>query len=240
MHINAASIELCLNNPTLLLNRKGLLELARSKVIEEGFVFAKGKSRSRIGPIRSQQSKPRQYLSKEIRTARLKHLEDKIKNHNDIVLYKEKQIAACLSISNFSQCEELKTSIINLKEVINELEKEKRCITISNKKSKWYEQKKQTSSLSISQHESSHSENQSNTSSEFSDTEFTSSHDSSQSSDGGNISGTSCIRHNEAFTVEQVPGIDHNSKELHQVENSNSMSSLCSTHSPFGTSLPMV
>ena len=76
MQINAASVQLCLNNPTLLLNRKGLLELARTKVIEEGFVFAKGKSRSKMGPIRSHQSKPRQYLSQEIRTARLKHLED--------------------------------------------------------------------------------------------------------------------------------------------------------------------
>ena len=85
-------------------------------------------------------------LSQEIRTARLTHLKDKIKNYNDvyIVLYKEKQIAACLSISNFLQREEIKPSIINLKDEINELEKEKRCIhvALSNSKSRWYQQKK--------------------------------------------------------------------------------------------------
>lgn len=118
MHINAASVQLCLNNPTLLLNWRvlDLLELARSKVIEEGFVFAKGKSRSKIESIRSHQFKPHHYLNSH---CSFKALEDKIKNHNDIVQYKEKQISECLSISNFSQCEELISSIINFKEVSN-------------------------------------------------------------------------------------------------------------------------
>ena len=74
--INAASVEICLQNSAALVNRAALTSSAREKIMKEGFVFAKGKSRSKL-PV-----KPcRQYLSKELRTSRLKYLDDLITNN---------------------------------------------------------------------------------------------------------------------------------------------------------------
>ena len=46
--INAASVEICLQNPAALVNRAALISSAREKIMKEGFVFAKGKSRSKL------------------------------------------------------------------------------------------------------------------------------------------------------------------------------------------------
>ena len=45
--INEAAQELCVANPGLLQKRKLLLDEARTKILQEGFQFVKGKSRSK-------------------------------------------------------------------------------------------------------------------------------------------------------------------------------------------------
>ena len=58
--INSARYQLCLNNPSLLLERKGaLLEMAKKKVHEAGYLYKKGHSRSKVlDPTLSEESKP--------------------------------------------------------------------------------------------------------------------------------------------------------------------------------------
>ena len=109
--INAASVEICLQNPAALVNRAALISSAREKIIKEGFVFAKEKSRSKL-PVKPR----RQYLSEELRTSRLKYLDEVIKNHEEKISFKEQQISSCLSVSNYAGCEELKNSIIDIRQ----------------------------------------------------------------------------------------------------------------------------
>ena len=45
--MNAAAEEICLVNPSMLVKRSDLVEAARVRIIEEGFQFKKGKSRSK-------------------------------------------------------------------------------------------------------------------------------------------------------------------------------------------------
>lgn len=46
--VNAAAVELCLRDVTLLKRRGELLEKARKKVAEDGYCFRKGRSRSKV------------------------------------------------------------------------------------------------------------------------------------------------------------------------------------------------
>ena len=46
--INATSVEICLQNPAALVNRAALISFAREKIMKEEFVFAKGKSHSKL------------------------------------------------------------------------------------------------------------------------------------------------------------------------------------------------
>ena len=62
--INEASVELCLHNSELLSDCQLLLESSRKQVIESGYVYKKGKSRSRklnptspTSPTKKRQSK---------------------------------------------------------------------------------------------------------------------------------------------------------------------------------------
>ena len=57
--MNEAAQELCLANPGLLQRRKLLLDAAHDKIIEGGFQFAKGKSRSRNSVNREDNPTPK-------------------------------------------------------------------------------------------------------------------------------------------------------------------------------------
>ena len=145
--INAAAVELCLQTPGLLHNRQVLLDTAREKIINEGFQFVKGKSRSKKGQ-HSQQNEPKRpkQLNQELRDTRLQCIEEMIKDYDERITFKDKRIAACLNVSNFKACDELKDEIIDLKEKKRQLEAEKKSLLLSNRKSKWYYRRKSLTS----------------------------------------------------------------------------------------------
>ena len=76
--INEAAQELCLANPGLLQKGKLLLDAARAKIIEQGFQFVKGKSRSRkdADPNQDPPATKRRKYSQDMRDQRMKDLED--------------------------------------------------------------------------------------------------------------------------------------------------------------------
>ena len=157
-----------MQNPAALVNRAALISSAREKIIKEGFVFAKGKSRSKL-PVKPR----RQYLSEELRTSRLKYLDEVIKNHEEKISFKEQQISSCLSVSNYAGCEELKNSIIDIREVIYELGHEKKKLHNSIRKARWYQLKSANKGVSAScSHDTSSSSSSYNNVSTLETTDF--------------------------------------------------------------------
>lgn len=131
------------------------MEIAREKIIEDGFQFVKGKSRSKKDSIESDVPKPkRQKLSKEIRESRLKEVKDTIKDYDERIQFKEKRVTACINVCDYKTCDELKGSIMELKKKRYELESEKKHLEVSSRQSRWYHKKRSSHSSQLSSSES--------------------------------------------------------------------------------------
>ena len=142
-HMNTAAQQLCIKNPRLLRKRQLLIDEARTKILEEGFQFVKGKSRSKKGLIKSEiEPKPkRQKMNQDVRDTRMKALEE-IKDYDERISFKERRIATSLNISDYKACDELKDAVMELKKKKRELEAEMKHIATSNRQSIWYYRKK--------------------------------------------------------------------------------------------------
>ena len=82
--INKAAFELCLKNPDLLSDRKALLEASQKRLDESGYIYKKGKSHSKRLSFDDDESSGSKKIkiNKEFRTARIKELEEQIKDKN--------------------------------------------------------------------------------------------------------------------------------------------------------------
>ena len=142
--INEAAQKLCIKNPGLLHQRKLLIEEARKKIIDEGFQFVKGKSRSKrcANPNDIQPSSKRRKTSRDMRAGRMKNIEEDCQDLTDRISYREKRIRACENISDYKKCDELKEEISALKRQRRELKAELKQIEKSNYQSEWDFKKK--------------------------------------------------------------------------------------------------
>lgn len=69
-------------------------------------------------------------MNKELRETRLQEIEEQIKDVDKRISFNEKRIAACLTVSDYKACDEIKDSVIELKAKRGELKAEqKRLIT---------------------------------------------------------------------------------------------------------------
>ena len=87
-------------------------------------------------------------MNQDVCEQRTKDLEEKIKDIDDKIMFKEKRIKAALNMSDFKICDELKDQVINLKQDKRELESEKKHLGVPYRKSKWYYKRKSDSSTS--------------------------------------------------------------------------------------------
>ena len=76
--MNEAAVELCLHNPGLLHTRNTLMETARAKIIEEGFQFVEGKSRSKkaVDPCDDAPASKHHKYSQQMRDERVKIIQE--------------------------------------------------------------------------------------------------------------------------------------------------------------------
>ena len=110
--INEAAKELCAQDASLLTNRQLLLEKARKHVNDAGFVYAKGKSRSKVyGSGDESDRKKRSYMTTEVRERRIASLTDQIKSHEETISLLQKQKQQCASNSKFLQAAEMNSLI---------------------------------------------------------------------------------------------------------------------------------
>lgn len=126
--MNEASQKLCMANPSYLTKRK---DAARTKILNDGFQFVKGKSRSKKQSGKSDDGgecapKRRKYISQEVREERLKNIKDDVKDLNEQIYFKEKRISAYENIQDYKKCDDVKEEITGLKHKRRLLELEKR------------------------------------------------------------------------------------------------------------------
>lgn len=89
--VNEEAGLLALNNPSLLCRCGELLELAREKVMEGGYNFVKGKSRSKRLASPDDTPRPsRVKINAKLRQKRISALEDNIANLDQQIGFKEK------------------------------------------------------------------------------------------------------------------------------------------------------
>ena len=146
VRINQASEHICIKNPNLLTDRKLLLEMARKRVCESGYQYKKGKSRSRVlNPEGTSDTEglsdsipKRRKLSQDARLTRITEIQDKAKDLNDQIGYKQKRREAANNVRNYKECDKLTEEMSELKSQKRKLETELALLTKKQRKSSWY------------------------------------------------------------------------------------------------------
>ena len=125
-HVNFAAAELCLNDVRLLDNRGKLLQLARKKVADDGYIFKKGHSRSKEYGIPQDESAPkRPKYTQEMRECRIEAIGDELRDIVHIIQFKEKRLMQAEAAKKYAMCEQLTIEIKELRDKKRELELEK-------------------------------------------------------------------------------------------------------------------
>lgn len=135
--VNTAAADLCLKDVSLLKRRGELLEKARKKVADDGYVFKKGRSRSKVYGQPDSPSKPkRPKYDEEAREGRIEAIEEELKDISRLLAYKEKSISQAESARNYKLCEKLTEDLMALKSKRRDLEVEKRLFERKNKRAR--------------------------------------------------------------------------------------------------------
>ncbi len=138
--VNEEAGMLALDNPALLCRRGDLLELAREKVVEKGYTFVKGKSRSKRLVSPDETPRPtRAKISAEVRLKRISALEVDIANLNEQTRFKEKRRQQAESIRNYKLCEEITEEIGLICQQKRKLSEELAIFREKERKAKWYQ-----------------------------------------------------------------------------------------------------
>jgi len=125
--VNSAAAELCLKDLSLLKRRGDLLEMARKKVAEDGYVFKKGHSRSKLYGQSDSPSKPKRCkYDEEAREGRIEAIGEELKDISRLLAYKEKSLSQAESARNYKLCEKVTEDLMALKSKKRDLEVEKR------------------------------------------------------------------------------------------------------------------
>ena len=141
--INAASLKLSQEDPSLLVHRDKLFEKARGKVREDGFKFKKGLSRSKSVTDTSD-GKKNELTVKSVKTSsydrkhRLEQIEKELDETQKAIKIKEHRRNKAQSVKNFSLCDTLSTEIRSLLSEKGTLEQEQRILKRKEGQSNWY------------------------------------------------------------------------------------------------------
>ena len=142
--MNEVSKRLCMANPDLLTNRSLLIEKCRVELHNSGYSYKKGKSRSKAFETSSSDgaTPKRQKISEELRTSRISELEDRIKDLNDTLVYKEKRREKESNVHNYKECDELTQQMSQVKAERRLLEKELEQLKKKSQRSSTYLKRK--------------------------------------------------------------------------------------------------
>ena len=120
--LNDIAGDLCVKNPLLLCSKGKLLELAREQVHESGYVYAKGKSRSKIFNPSTERQPSREKIDKQEREHRMQSIVEQLSDIKKHIELKQKRMEQAQSVQNFKLCDQIADEILSLKAKRRELE----------------------------------------------------------------------------------------------------------------------
>ena len=129
-----------------MLTRRGDLQLAAQQaVLQSGYQFRKGHSRSK--KLAGNEPKPKKLkVDKDLRAKRIQELKEDIKDCKQRIDFKEKRCEAASAMKNYKACDSL-TEIVALKARRREFEAELKLFERKEQKSKWYHRRKSYKSV---------------------------------------------------------------------------------------------
>lgn len=143
--MNQAAKNLCLSDVSLLNRRNALLELARKKVAEDGYVFKKGHSRSKVyGQATSSSTAKRTKYDEQMREERLQNIEEELLDISRMLEFKGKRLSQYEAAKNYRSCEQVTEEMMALKERKRGLEVEKAQFVKKARRAKARQKKKYT------------------------------------------------------------------------------------------------
>jgi len=144
--MNAAAQEICLKNPSMLTRRGDLQLAAQQAVLQSGYQFRKGHSRSK--KLAGNEPKPKKLkVDKDLRAKRIQELKEDIKDCKQRIDFKEKRCEAASAVKNYKACDSLTEEIVALKARRREFEAELKLFERKEQKSKWYHRRKSYKSV---------------------------------------------------------------------------------------------
>ena len=135
--VNAAATELCLKDLSLLKRRGELLQMARKKVADDGYIFKKGHSRSKVygqSDVASAPKRPK--YDKEAREERIGAIDEELSDISRLLAYKEKSLCQAESARNYKLCEKVTEELMALKSKRRDLSVEKRLFEQKRKRAR--------------------------------------------------------------------------------------------------------
>lgn len=117
-----------------------LMNKARLKVTSDGFLFAKGKSRSKSGSEAESETSPikRAKLSSEERSREIKLLQENLKTLNNRLSFKRQQLEKERCMSNYKQCDAISAEMIKIRKERASTDRQLSALMKKEAKSSWY------------------------------------------------------------------------------------------------------
>ena len=154
--VNEASLALVREDVSLLQNKGELFDMAKRKVHEMGYSYAKQSSRSKVfgdsNPENPTVIKKRNYIPSNIREERINELSESITSANETIQLLLKQKEQYANIDKFEQAADVNTTILQRVKEKRQLQKELKALQEAGEKSKKYKKKKKSQSNEGSSH----------------------------------------------------------------------------------------
>ena len=114
--VNEASQAICLRKPSMLRRRGELLVQAKQSVHDTGYVYRKGKSRSKsYGSAVDDATRPKRVkTSADERISRMKTIKEELSELHNRVSFKRKRLDAAKVTKNYKLCDQLSEEIADL------------------------------------------------------------------------------------------------------------------------------
>ncbi len=144
--VNEASLELAKEDFRLIQKKGELFELAKKRVHDTGYAYAKHSSKSKVFGNGSSEastiSTKRKYISTSAREERIDELTESIKSVSETILLLTKQKEQYTNLDKFQQAADVNTSITEKVAEKRKLQKELKALQDAREKSKTYKKKK--------------------------------------------------------------------------------------------------
>ena len=150
--MNQMAGDICLNNPALLVDKGKLYELAKDKVHDSGYAYAKGKSRSKkFCQANEEEERPkREKIDQQERQHRIESLNEELKDANKHLDIKERRIEQAQAIQNYKLCDQLSTEVGVLKAKRRDIQSSLRALQRKEQRSaKYFARKSSATSTTV-------------------------------------------------------------------------------------------